>query len=548
MGPCTVYEGDVLDGLAQMPDASVHCCVTSPPYWGLRDYGVEGQMGLEPSPDAYVAGMVAVFREVRRVLRDDGTLFLNCGDSYYGATRGSGGKSPKQLTNAGSFFDDKQSSQSRADARSCGSDGKEQSDSQDADRVCPDCGGELTIGYPNRRRRTSGTSQHRAQSERRGEMKGRDNERLAFETTSRLGDFPDFLHQPTTASSCGNAPGACDPKATASPFQSGRPTLPCDEQQSAHSSACTGDTAQSDHPSDCHTSDTVLFCKACGYCTITHPPLKPKDLCGIPWRLALALQADGWWLRSVIVWHKRSPMPESVTDRPTSAWEPIFLLAKRERYFYDADAVKQKATAEPHAPGYVNGEQYAVGPMDRGGHSQREQPDRVWGAGGGANLRNVWTLSSEPYKAAHFATFPRTIPERCIKAGTSAKGVCAECGAPWERITETVKPPTRAVNGTGPHGEHGLLGGARFDEPIKTTTTGWQPTCKCNAGEPVPATVLDPFGGSGTTGEVALGLSRRAILCELNPAYVELIRERICGQMPLLTATNNAPGGQGEQL
>jgi DNA modification methylase len=251
--------GDVLEQLATMADGSVQCCVTSPPYWGLRDYGVAGQIGLEATPDAYVEKMVSVFRQVRRVLRDDGTLWLNIGDSYNSAASGQNGM-----------------------------------------------GGTLDGGKP-----CGG----------RGTTAGR------------------------------------------------RPML---------------------------------------------SSLKPKNLCMIPWRVALALQADGWWLRSVIVWAKKSPMPESVTDRPTSSWEPIFLMAKSERYFYDAEAVKEQTQDKEYAtvgkirPTADGGPGFEI----RGGLHNQEggRPFR--------NQRNVWHLGPEPYAEAHFATFPTEIPRRAIMAGS----------------------------------------------------------------------------------------------------------------------------------
>lgn len=255
----TIHTGDVLDGLAKIESGTVQTCVTSPPYWGLRDYGVNGQIGLERSPDEYVARMVAVFREVRRCLRDDGTLWLNLGDSY------------------------------------------------------------------------------------------------AKAGVSGLG-----LHTETSTT------GKPNPYA--------------------------------------------------GVCKEIPDGLKPKDLCMIPWRVALALQADGWWLRSVIVWAKKSPMPESVTDRPTSSWEPIFLLAKSERYFYDAEAVKETSI---HAGAVVTNENGKNGEMGKYG-ATREGFMKEGGVTVAAtrNQRNVWHLSPEPYSEAHFATFPTEIPRRCIMAGS----------------------------------------------------------------------------------------------------------------------------------
>ena len=262
-----VITGDVFDRLAELPDESVHCVVTSPPYFALRDYGVEGAIGLEPTFDEHLEVMVRVFREVGRVLRKDGTLWLNYGDAYAGLTNG----------------------RSAADTKALGKD----------DRTFRD---------------------------------------KPFSTVGGV--------------------------------------------------------------------------------------FKAKDLMMMPARVALALQADGWWLRSEIVWHKPNPMPESVTDRPTSAHEKIYLLTLSARYFYDADAVRI--------------------PFN------------------GANLRNVWTAATEPFRGAHFAVMPTAIVALCIKARCPAGGV-----------------------------------------------------------------VLDPFGGSGTTGLVADRLGRDAILIELNPEYADMARNRI---------------------
>lgn len=301
--------GDCRDLLRSMPDESVHCVVTSPPYFGLRDYGVAGQIGLEPTPDAFVAEMVGVFREVRRVLRGDGTLWLNLGDSY-----------------AGSW----------------------------------------------------GAQGHR-------------------ETPATL-----------SRNSIANHPKRT--KNTGSIRQAG---------------------------------------------------LKRKDLIGIPWRVAFALQADGWFLRSEIIWAKPNPMPESVTDRPTSAHEKIFLFAKSARYWYDAEAVREPDGGRASGNGFVR--EYRLSYEGRGDPEQ-------WEPGGGRNLRNVWTVATQPFSEAHFATFPPALIEPCIKAGCPSGG-----------------------------------------------------------------TVLDPFGGAGTTGLVADRLGRSAILLELNPAYAEMARRRIEGDAPLLS-------------
>ncbi|WP_234729402.1 DNA-methyltransferase [Acidocella facilis] len=319
-----VLTGDCRQLLDAMPPASVQCCVTSPPYFGLRDYGVAGQIGLEQTPDEYIAEMITVFRKVHRVLRDDGTLWLNLGDSYAS-------------------------------------------------------GGHKTHGY--------------------------DKKLPARVTETRPRD------------------GA-----------------------------------------------------------------KQKDLLMIPARVALALQADGWWLRSDIIWHKANSMPESVTDRPTCAHEHVFLFTKRAKYFYDAHAIrepmaasaiarlaqnitKQAGSHRANGGAKTNGPMKAVGHIDKQrGHSRRhagfnDRWDSMEKSGSqirGANARNVWTIAPAPFSEAHFATFPPALAERFIKAGT-------------------------------------------------------------RAGD----TVLDPFGGAGMIGLVADRLQRDAILIELNPKYVGLARNRI---------------------
>jgi DNA modification methylase len=355
-----VLHGDCRAILPTLPAASVHCVVTSPPYWGLRDYGVEGQLGLELTPEAYVAAMVGVFREVRRVLRDDGTLFCNMGDS----------------------FDDKQ-------------------------------------------------------------------------------------------------------------------------------------------------------------------------LVGMPWRLAFALQADGWFLRADIIWAKPNPMPESVTDRPTKAHEYIFLLSKAARYFYDADAVREPMTEAPEA--ILARVRRAQRGTARGG-ADVDKLER-WSireayVPAGRNLRSVWTIPSAPFPDAHFATFPPALASRCIQAGTSERGCCAACGAPWARQVEVsggtigkswhdhANDLARGHHASGPGWRDAAAG---WERDYRRTEKGWQPSCACDA--PVmPCTVLDCFGGSGTVGAVAEQLGRHSILIELSAAYVRMAEERTA-QMGLFAQAPQAVAG-----
>src|SRR5690348_8972468 len=328
----TILQGDWIERLRGLPDKIVQCCVTSPPYWGLRDYGVEGQLGLEKTPEEYVSKLAAGFREVRRVLRDDGTLWLNIGDSYFG-------DSPARKASSEGF------SKTWNPADSAGNGGTRRS-------------------------------------------------------AARIGD------------------------------------------------------------------------------------MKPKDLVGIPWQVALALRADGWYLRSDIIWHKPNPMPESVTDRPTKAHEYIFLLTKQAKYFYDAETIKEEVTHRRKANGpnsrmiveRANGREDSKpnpsrsnipgvtpksAPAGSGIKANESFHEAVSDLVSDRNKRSVWTVATSPYKQAHFATFPPDLIKPCILAGS-------------------------------------------------------------RPGD----TILDPFGGSGTTGQVALELGRKAILIELNPEYIKLIEQR----------------------
>jgi DNA modification methylase len=309
----TILNGDCIAQMKTLEAKTIQTCVTSPPYFGLRDYGHDGQIGLEPTPEDFVAAMVAVFREVRRVLRDDGTLWLNLGDSY---------------------------------ARSAG------------------------------------------------------NEESKLASLHTMGVGQKKAHEAGAMRKGKNRP----PKG-----------------------------------------------------------LKQKDLIGIPWRVAFALQADGWYLRQDIIWNKPNPMPESVRDRCTKAHEYIFLLSKSPKYYYDNESikvpVKQDWGTRNRKDGKYHNEGTGLQP-----HSGLEKSYEK------ANKRSVWTVTTKPYKGAHFATFPSALIEPCILAGS-------------------------------------------------------------RPGD----TVLDPFGGSGTTGAVAVKHGRSAILIELNPDYIPLIQERLDMAEPKLS-------------
>lgn len=282
--------------------------------------------------------------------------------------------------------------------------------------------------------------------------------------------------------------------------------------------------------------------------------LRPKNLMQIPARFALAAQADGWYLRSAMPWIKRNGMPESVTDRPAQTIESIFLLAKSEKYFYDAEAVKMPVAEIQTGKAATfkrNGSKRGdpVVPGQGYGTHREEREDKDVYATGERNLRSsdlffktfqgllssdegdplAMVVNPKPFSGAHFAVFPELIPEIAIKASTSAHGCCPTCGASWGRITSKEMPPLRKVKTNGPAGDHGLLGGNRFDEPIQTVTTGWAPGCTCpDAAQVQPCTVFDPFSGSGTTGKAALRLGRNYVGVDLSDQYLtDLAPERL---------------------
>jgi DNA modification methylase len=259
----------------------------------------------------------------------------------------------------------------------------------------------------------------------------------------------------------------------------------------------------------------------------------------MPARVALALQADGWWLRSDIVWSKPNPMPESVTDRPTRAHEYLFLLTKAERYYYDADAIKEDVTGNTHSRGPNHHEMPKQSEPGSGVRYNSSFEAATWGPVSSRNKRSVWEIATEPYPEAHFATFPQKLVEPCILAGTSERGVCPDCAAPWERVVERVDTRQRQKmtdgwdTGSGGHGTIHRDGREKGELGVPVTanlTTGWRPTCDCGREDTVPATVLDPFAGSGTVAFVAQRLGRRAIGIDLSAEYLALAEKRMRGQ------------------
>lgn len=280
--------------------------------------------------------------------------------------------------------------------------------------------------------------------------------------------------------------------------------------------------------------------------------LKQKDLIGIPWMLGLALRDDGYFLRDVVIWAKScsgnyrggSCMPESVRDRTVKSFEYVLMLTKNPRYYYDAQAI-----AEPCAElERKQSEKRRLMRMNRGVVSLNGLGQTSKGVDGGAvithemksgatrNRRAVWTISTQPFKGSHFACFPLKLVEPMILAGSSERGCCPKCLAPYQRITEKTKIKRNRPNSlTKRTGEEGTGNFCPNDTAgVSTKTLGWEPTCTCDAGEPIPCTILDPFSGAATTGIAAVRNGRRYVGIDLNEDYNEIARKRFKKEFPLL--------------
>ena len=276
--------------------------------------------------------------------------------------------------------------------------------------------------------------------------------------------------------------------------------------------------------------------------------LKDKDLVGIPWRVAFALQADGWYLRSDIIWSKPNPMPESVTDRPTKSHEYLFLLSKAATYYYDNEAIKEPLESSSilrlQQPTF---DRQLGGPKDYGASGintnrsarralvnlkGRMPPPQVgdspeqYAALTGRNRRTVWEIATAPFPDAHFATFPPALVTPCILAGTSERGACAACGAPWERIVERTAAEVKAPGSAYGFGAGRNDGGRSMLIRAGSTTLGWRPTCACGTEETRPCVVLDPFAGAGTVPLVAQNLGRVGVGIELKAEYLAMAAKR----------------------
>jgi len=396
-----VLIGDNRQTLKSIPDSSIDCCITSPPYWGLRDYGADGQIGLEQTPGEYIAELASVFSEVKRVLADHGTLWLNIGETYSGSW---GAQSRGQEGNA---------------------------------RLSTISGGQ-----------------------------------------------------------CKAAPLG---------------------------KAITGPSKNTGRA--------------------------PKNMLGIPWRLAFALQDAGWVLRQDIIWEKPSPMPSSVRDRCTTAHEYLFLLAKRRKYFYDWYAISEPCSENTHSRGRAQAPKALSN--TRNGKTKSKQnahfQDHVTDLVDRRNKRSVWTIPAESYSGQHFAAFPRKLVEPCILAGCP-ETVCLECGKPWVRVVDSERRPTRPGEKTKLPGRNSrqfqdrdlqhsdeyksdryeqVVGNRDAERHVTSyIDRGFHAACQCG-GATRRGRVLDPFLGSGTTAQVAQDLGRDWIGCEICEAYTELQKKRL---------------------
>jgi DNA methylase len=266
--------------------------------------------------------------------------------------------------------------------------------------------------------------------------------------------------------------------------------------------------------------------------------LKSKDLVGAPWSLALALRKRGWYLRSEIIWAKTNTTPESVTDRPTKCHETIFLLTKRPDYYYDSVAIMEGAVS-------VGDRRKGKGRHEYGGKYGKDA-FVVISENGTRNARDVWTVSTEPFQGDHFAIFPKALVKPMVMAGTSELGCCSKCGAPWRREVERESMVIDRSLRTHPMGHTRPSG--KMLSPPKATTLGWSPSCSCSDVGIVPCTVLDCFGGTGTTAIVANALGRSAVLIEANAEYCGIAKDRIDREVESYKAKCSAEDAWGNSI
>lgn len=473
-----ILTGDCRDVLATLPGQHFHCVVTSPPYYALRDYQTDGQIGLEQTPEQYVAALVEVFRSVRRVLRDDGVFWLNLGDRYAASGKGGGADGSKQRTNVGALIP--------AHGNRVGTEGFQQGD---------------LLGIPWRvafalqadgwilRGEAIWAKPAPMPESINGTRWTRCRVQVAHGEVGRQADEGGSGREPHGASISHKTGRGREPQKSAT----GKP------QQDHARGAAHSEFAPSAQWEDC---------PGCAKCA-------PND--------GLVLRRGAW--------------------RPTRAHEFVFQFVKSMDYFSDAQAVAEPAHSVVIRSGGLG---------KRGGTDRNDAHD---GTGGNTafsedatrNPRSVWTIAPKPFTAAglgvdveHYACFPPELPERCIRASTSERGCCARCGAQVARVLGERQPAEGRGSGNGFDREWRLSVGGRGDatpwKPTTTTATGWRPTCTC-AAPAVPCRVLDPFSGAGTTGMVAARLGRDYVGVEINPQYVELSRRRIGGDAPLFNVS-----------
>jgi len=597
----THLTGHVLDVLKTLPDESVHCCITSPPYWGLRKYDIpdvifdepggcehewgevaprrarhpedvkdqeskqatnlgsncelpntklcsrcsawRGQLGLEPTPALFIKHIVEVFREVRRVLRKDGVMFLNLGDSYVSSSMrnepscGISYKVPEDCPLHGSIWNRPCDGCQAVSVLRNFHKGQFPSDGDDPNQGHKESenGHSPTLDFLSQKQ----TPRSSASKRDRKQKQALEVEPLPVSQNSKF--------QPSFSEFSGSVSNQHHE------HHEGKSVLESDSfsvyaQEFSRKKVYNNDKETNPSSSVARKHSNYNACPYLNY-TIPFQNVKAKDLVGIPWLIAFALREDGWYLRSDIIWSKLNPMPESVTDRPTKAHEYIFLFAKSQKYFWDQEAVRsplKEITLERYKYGWNGVDDDKSGGARTGSAYKKMKKGLTMGEAmgtSGRNIRTVWTIATQPYSEAHFATFPEKLIEPMIRAGTSEKGCCPKCGSPWERVVKvTGKQVTEAMKiaGCNANGEyHGQekknYEVSKAQKPSETKRrileamsqvkeSSWQPTCECGL-DPIPCTVLDPFRGSGTVARVATRLRRDCIGIDLG--YDELSEKRL---------------------
>ena len=520
-----IHTGSALDVLRTLPAESVHCCVTSPPYWGLRDYGHDDQIGLERTPEEYVGRMVEIFREVRRVLRNDGTLWLNLGDSYARSVA----KGIKFQPSGKSYMSNRQAVE--------GLTGPDVPDGlKPKDLVGIPWAVAKSLQQPYY------TGQIKAEADRVWLAAAIDSEGCMFIHKRKAGQHngqgyvrknPSFGAGLEVANTSELFVQRCMAiTGLGSICRQDKDRRQPLYRWNLRSNQCR-EIIREVYPhfvAKKHEARLLLGCPSSGeLAAATHTALiglHNGHSTDVDFPPPASMYEQGWYLRSDIIWNKSNPMPESVTDRPTKAHEYIFLLSKSSRYYYNAEAIK-----EPAAETSIDRCRRHAGFNDRWDAMPKDAQQR-----NGANRRTVWTIATAPYKDAHFATFPPKLIEPCILAGSSPL-CCSVCGAPHipRRNVEYHNPGNRSTNGPrSMERKHQPYGTAGFQKRLEKRVThlGYDPPCEHTGTG--PGIILDPFIGSGTTASVAVSLGRDYVGIELNPEYVQLAEKRLRETHPAL--------------